>query len=165
MSPVNIRHRAGAAAVLLVLGLSACSLLGGNSGDRNSEGEITASSEVGAFALQVGDCLAEPTALDSFTDVTGVPCTEPHNAEVIAKFTSSAPDTYTELEITAEASETCAKEMDSYTGPNWGNLDLAWSYFYPDPTTWDAGKHTVVCYAVTYSGDSTLTASVKGAGA
>jgi len=163
----RLRSRAPAAALLLglLLGLSACSLLNSNIGDRNSAGEITAASEVGAFALQVGDCFTEPTSLESFTDVTGVPCATAHNAEVFAKFTSAAPAAYSEAEITAEADETCAQEMDSYTGPRWGSLDLAWSYFYPDATTWDSGRHTVICYAVTYSGDASLTASIKGAGA
>jgi hypothetical protein len=156
--------RAVAVAAAL-LSLSACSLLNSDKGDRNAEGEITSSSDVGVFNLEIGDCFAEPVDAETFSSVAATPCGQAHNAEIIKKFTSSAPSAYDEAAIMAEADETCAAEMDSYVGPNWYDEDLVWSYFYPDDDTWTSGKHTVICYAVTYSGDANLTATLKGAAA
>jgi hypothetical protein len=164
---VTIRRilTAAAAATLLAV-LSACSLFSSDEGDRNAEGEITAASEVDAFSLKVGDCFLQADLAESITSVPALPCSELHDAEIIGKFTSSAPDEFDETSIRKEADDECAAAIETYVGPGWVNagMNLAWSYFYPDTASWSSGKHTVLCFALTYDMTVSLDASVKGIG-
>ncbi|MDR1806927.1 MAG: septum formation family protein [Propionibacteriaceae bacterium] len=139
---------AASAALLVLASLSACSLLGGGN----------------AFDLEVGDCIITADLAEAFSDVPTQECSVPHDAEIIGKHASAVGDTYDEAAIAAEAEVWCNDDIESYVGPNWVDTDLIWGYFYPDPEAWSNGKRTVMCYAVTYDGESSLTSSVRGMG-
>jgi hypothetical protein len=56
---------------------------------RSASGAITRSGQVSIFSLRIGDCFQNPPAGSSalsVSEVTAVPCTAPHNAQVFAQF-------------------------------------------------------------------------------
>ena len=80
-------------AVLLVLAL-ATSCSDDSTSDnstRDEEGNITEGGDVGVFALEVGDCFDQPPD-GNIEEVAGVPCDEPHDTEVYAKFDMEGGD-------------------------------------------------------------------------
>jgi hypothetical protein len=122
--------------------------------------------EVSAFDLKVGYCFIIDDIPDTFQYVTILPCSTPHDSEVIYLF--DMPDgTYDEDAIDAAADEKCLAAMDSYVGPNWRNVTsegLWYSSFTPSSGTWSQGDREIVCIAMTNSGDNELTSSVQGMG-
>ncbi|MDA3040977.1 MAG: hypothetical protein O3C27_15900 [Actinomycetota bacterium] len=52
---------------------------------RDESGEIVEAGGLGVFAMEVGDCFQVPIE-DLVQSVEAVPCTEPHDAQVYAKF-------------------------------------------------------------------------------
>src|SRR5687768_3961131 len=52
---------------------------------RNDSGEIVGGGGLGVLAMNVGDCIQLPDA-ELVQSVEGVPCVEPHDAQVYAEF-------------------------------------------------------------------------------
>lgn len=152
------------AAACLAVGLSACSLLGGTDADRDSEGQITAPGDVGAFNLNVGDCVVLADIVessDTISSVPATPCSEAHDAEVTDKFDVTGLDDYDDAAISEQADAGCEAALIEYVGPNWLDLELDFTYLYPTQESWSTDKE-ILCFAI--AGDLTLTASVKGTG-
>ncbi len=163
---MRIKNVVAVAALMCVAGsLSACSLLDNGAG-RDADSQITEAGQVDAFSLHIGDCLVSSDLETEFEEVPAVPCTEAHDTEVIYLF--DMPDgAFDDDAISAAADDACATAMDDYVGPNWGDLvdgDLSYSYFTPTEDGWAQGDHEVDCVAQTYSGDLSLTSSLKGLG-
>jgi hypothetical protein len=166
---MKIRNLLLGAVLICALGtMSACSIIGGlfGSSERDPNAPITASTVVSAFDLQVGDCFVSADIPASFDSITLIPCTSPHDAEVIYVF--DMPDgSFDEDAIDAAAEQECSKAMDDYVGPNWDTVTsegLWYSSLTPSEGTWGQGDREICCVATTISGDNELTSSVKGMG-
>jgi hypothetical protein len=58
-----------------------------NSATRSTtSGAIVHKGQLGAFSLRIGDCFDNPAGARSLSRLTAIPCTQPHNAQVFAKF-------------------------------------------------------------------------------
>src|SRR5262245_50679574 len=72
------------------LGLVGAGVVQGIAGEdhttRDEAGEVVEAGEVGAFRIQLGDCIESIAPTGEFESVTAVPCSEPHTAEVYAAF-------------------------------------------------------------------------------
>jgi len=154
---------AGAALLLTVSAMSACSIFGGSTAGRDPSDQITSSGKVSAFNMHVGDCLiSSEVAGDTFTSIPGVPCTDPHDTEVFYIF-EMQPGTYDEDAITQAIQDECGREVVNYVGPDWENVStgLAFDAFTPTKDGWPDDRE-IDCVVYTYGLD--LTSSVKGLG-
>jgi len=107
-----------------------------------------------ADELRVGDCIDEPAGTADIKEVQHQPCSDPHDGEVFAVVTHTAPmgTAYpAESEFRDLANDECLPALQTYTG-----MDLAtvvtqgydFSAFYPSPEGWDGGSRDVTCYIV-----------------
>ena len=58
----------------------------GDDTTRNDQNEIIESGGLGAFAIEVGDCLNLPSELNEVESVEGIPCSQAHSAQAYAVF-------------------------------------------------------------------------------
>jgi len=154
----------------VVCALGALAGCGGNSQpeQRDSSDQITQAGQVDAFSVHIGDCLISNSLDSTFTNVPGVPCSDPHDSEVIYIF--SMPDgTFDQDAIDSAAEDECPTQMASYVGPNWDTAldgNITYTYFTPTSESWSqGGDREVDCLAATNSGTNDWTSSVKGVGA
>lgn len=104
------------------------------------------------FALEVGDCVngvsgAEHT--EEFASAPVVPCSEPHEAEVITSFRLAGDRYPGEEQVVAESQERCTGLIvaELPTAPRPG--ELLPFYFYPTVESWEhADDRTVHCLAM-----------------
>ena len=164
---MNMRNLVAAVAALCLLGVtSGCSLLGFGGSPRDPDGEVTASQNVDAFSLRVGDCIISSELDENFSEVPVVPCTQPHDAEIYYLFDMPG-DTFDEEAATEAAREVCPEMIEEYVGPNWAYIaseGLGAAWFLPTDDTWKRGDREVDCVAYTVSGENELTSSVKDMG-
>ncbi len=111
------------------------------------------------FSLRPGDCLnSSPNGLS----VTVLSCATPHDGEVFATFSLTAPSWPGDAAVQSEANNGCLSRIAGYVGPQLANAGLAQEYFYPDQAAWQAGVRTVVCEVRASTGQ--LTGSVRDLG-
>ncbi|HET9655904.1 MAG TPA: septum formation family protein [Kineosporiaceae bacterium] len=127
--------------LLLIAGITFAAL---TSAHRDGAGTVTSGGTLNARSVKVGDCIEGFNVSTTVRSVHAVPCTQPHNAEVIGEF-SVADGTYPgENEIRNQAEMRCSDLIPS----DLGSLDpqsLHLYYFYPMRSTWALHDRTVHC--------------------
>ncbi|HUX70376.1 MAG TPA: septum formation family protein [Cellulomonadaceae bacterium] len=139
--------------------LTGCSLFG-----RNDKTTV-----VSALKAKPGDCLVAPTAITAeVTNVTVVPCTQPHQQEVYALAAYPLPAgtekkaAYPgEAVLKAFADGACLGAFAGYVGSDYRDSSLFFTYLLPSARGWQAGDDRDVTCVITTTG-STRTSSVKG---
>ncbi len=150
-------RRRTTAIIAVALMLAAC---GGP--ERDEAGEIVAESELSAFAIQLGDCIVMPEA-DEVSDVTGVPCDEPHDAQAYYLF-DIAGDEYPGVNaVVAEADETCYDEYEGFVGVDYISSEYYSTSLYPSVESWAGGDREVICLVVTQTFEP-FTGDLRGSG-
>jgi hypothetical protein len=110
------------------------------------------------FRLQVGNCVdSGPNGISS---PTVVPCGQPHDAEVYARFALAGHNWPGGAAIGAQARRGCTARLGGYLNPQLATTVLAESYVFPDQGAWNAGERAVICEIRSTSGK--LTGSVRG---
>jgi hypothetical protein len=110
------------------------------------------------FRLQVGQCVnSGPGGISS---PTVVPCAQPHDAEVYARFAMAGHSWPGSAAIGAQARRGCTARLGSYLNPQLATTVLAESYVFPDQGAWNAGERAVICEIRSTAGK--LTGSVRG---
>lgn len=140
---------------LLLLAASALACSDDDAG-RGEDGRITEPGPVNVFDLEVGDCLNPDEGTEGeVTEIEAVPCSEPHTQEVFALPEYEAPegqsdDLYPgEGEIRKFADAACLDAFERYTGADYLDSDLFFSYLHPSLDSWNEGDdRTVVCVIV-----------------
>ena len=148
--------------LLLFALLAAC---GGNDGisddsTRDDQGTIVEGGDVGVFVLEVGDCFDDPAG-DAVQVVTveAVPCDQPHDNQVAAKFDLPDSDFPGDDEVLAQAVTGCIDRFENAVGEPYETSRLDVLPMYPTKDGWDSGDHEVICNV--YNLDlSKLTSSV-----
>ena len=112
--------------------------------------------ESAVFKLQEGDCVN----MLNGQEVTVLPCTTAHEAEVFATFTLPASAWPGTAAVRQRASSGCESRLTGYINPQLA-ISLAQSYVFPNKVAWTAGTRTVICEVRAASGQ--LTTSVRGA--
>jgi hypothetical protein len=117
---------------------------------RNETGEIVESGDLGAFVTKVGDCIYDlPRDSDTVDILKGVPCSEPHQWQVIHKENSNLTE-FSQTAIEDEAVEICDAAIDSL-GNTLDNLklfeykDTTYQYFLPTPESWENEDRIIDC--------------------
>src|SRR6266487_4287636 len=110
------------------------------------------------FRLRVGECVN--SGPDGISSPTVVPCGQPHDAEVYARFALAGQRWPGSAAIGAQARQGCTARLGSYLNPQLATTVLAESYVFPDQGAWNAGERAVICEIRSTTGK--LTGSVRG---
>jgi Domain of unknown function (DUF4190)/Septum formation len=112
---------------------------------RGSNGQINKAGNLSVFSLAVGDCFMNPSSQQDIASVTAIPCTQPHDAQVFAKFNasgSSYPSNFTQL-----ASSGCSAQ-ENRLNQSLVTSSMTIRFIFPNQAAWEAGTHTVNCLVV-----------------
>jgi len=161
-----------AAASLLLVG---CGESATDETTRDGSGAVASAGTLGVEKLRVGDCLnvgdlatKDQAEVEAFT---GVPCSDPHQAEVYLvdkTLYADQPEAYPgEAKIGELADDGCFKAFEGYTGkPFTETSTIEWVSITPTPDTWIENDRTLVCALVTPTADGNdlekTTGSLKG---
>ena len=131
---------------------------------RNDDGEIIGGGGLGVQAMQVGDCMIEPDG-EYVESVEAVPCTEPHDLEVLAIISLAGGDTYPgEDAVGQQAYDQCVTLFDDYVGTPYLESVIDVYPLYPTQEGWeDYNDREANCMLYTMDG-SKLTSSLRGSG-
>jgi len=110
------------------------------------------------FRLGVGDCLN--SGPDGISSPTVVPCSQPHDAEVYARFALAGHGWPGSAAIGTQARQGCNARLGGYLNPQLATTVLAESYVFPDQGAWNEGERTIICEIRSTAGK--LTGSVRG---
>jgi hypothetical protein len=110
------------------------------------------------FRLRTGECVnSGPNGISS---PIVVPCGQPHDAEIYARFGLAGQSWPGTAAIGARARQGCTARLGGYLNPQLATTVLAESYVFPDHGAWNAGERTVIC-EIRGTADR-LTGSVRG---
>lgn len=112
--------------------------------ERDPSGRVREAGSESVFDLRVGDCAndLEETAMEVSVDV--VPCSQPHDAEVISSFELPGGDYPGDDSIFGVADRRCSRELAALAGAQ----RLEPFYFYPTEQSWRLGDRQVICIAL-----------------
>jgi Septum formation/Domain of unknown function (DUF4190) len=115
-----------------------------NDAERDPSGRVREAGTESVFDLRVGDCVndVEETTVEVAVEV--VPCSQPHDAEVISGFELPGGDYPGEDSIFRAADRRCSRELDAVAGAPGGEP----FYFYPTEQSWGNGDRQVNCVAL-----------------
>jgi Septum formation len=159
------------ASVSIAVALSGCSLVGeADETVRNESGEIEEGGDLGVFAFTIGDCFNNPEEVAATGDtegvsaVEGVPCEEPHDAQVYHLFDVPEADEFPGEEALETAGEEgCLAEFQAFVGVPYEESILFSRSLTPSADTWGDGDREIVCLLVEQNGEK-LTEDHQGSG-
>ncbi len=141
-------------------------LLLGCSGDgttREEDGTITGAGEVRVDAVQEGDCVDMP-ASSEVSEFTGIPCDEPHDAQVYALFEITGDDFPGDPEVTAQGETGCASRFEAFVGKSYEESIYYINTVRPTELSWERGDREVICLIAPEDGSPKLTQDLAGIG-
>ncbi|WP_162181004.1 DUF4190 domain-containing protein [Terrabacter tumescens] len=119
---------------------------------RSASGQVAGQSKVFVDKLRAGDCFSGGRT-DQIDLVTSIPCSSPHESQVIVIFDLPDGPYPGEGKVTDAAEKGCADKMDPLiTDKAYADLDP--SFIYPDADTW-RGDRSVFCLVEAPSGTTT----------
>jgi hypothetical protein len=124
-------------------------------GDAPAQPTPTSGTVVGAFTIELGDCLILPSE-DEFDEVRRLSCTEPHDGEVFFVDDYPGADYPSGDELDSYVDAQCRPAFEAFTGSDFDDqevLDLGW--FAPTEGSWEDGDHEVLCYLTPVDGGMT----------
>ena len=128
---------------------------------RDDAGEVVEGGEVGAFRLEVGDCLAAE-AVGVVESVPVVPCAEPHASELFHSFLLADGDFPGDDAVIAQAEAGCVAEFDAFIGLAYAESVWDVTILYPTEASWiGTTDREVLCGVSPLSGEAT-TGSAQG---
>lgn len=108
---------------------------------------ITAAETVDIFAVQPGDCFADPVGA-SVSEIDVIDCTQAHDLEAFAMVTlpfgadTTLPDDET---LFATAWDECLAFFQPYTGEPYDTSEWYLDAFVPDRHSWKSGDRDALC--------------------
>jgi hypothetical protein len=153
----------GAVAGLGVVGLGYAGIAGQDNTTRDESGAIISEGEVGAFRIQLGDCLNGLSG-GLVESVEGVPCSEPHSEEVYHAFNLDEGDgTFPGDEVVGTAAdEGCYAAFEPFVGTTFEESEYGFSSLTPSEESWDElDDREVLCLIANYDG-TPKTGSAEG---
>ena len=151
----NVVGWGAVAGVAVFAGVSAL----GDDTTRNDQNEIIESGGLGAFAIEVGDCLNLPSEDfeigEEMTSVEGMPCSQAHNAQAYALFDLTGfSDAFPGAAAFAEQSGTgCLDRFESFVGVPYEQSELYFMTLQPTREGWvQMDDREITCLLVPESG-------------
>jgi hypothetical protein len=117
------------------------------------DGAIDKAGDVSVFDVQVGDCLNPGSELGAeINKIKAVPCKDPHTHEVFAlpDYPDKESDVYPgEDKLRSFANAQCLEAFGNYTGTDYLDSKLFFSYLQPSIRSWQEGDdRRIVCVIV-----------------
>ncbi|MDX1493043.1 MAG: septum formation family protein [Longimicrobiales bacterium] len=137
----------------------------GDDTTRNAQNEIVEAGGLGAFAIEVGDCLNLPSDLNQVQSVEGVPCNEAHSAQAYALFDLVGfGDEFPGAEAFAEqAGQGCYDRFEGFVGVPYEESELYFTNFEPTAESWtQLDDREIVCLLVPETGTFSYDAQNSG---
>jgi hypothetical protein len=129
--------------------------------DENT-GQVTKEGALTVFDLKDGDCFNNIPADDKeVMSVNAVPCSQPHDAEVLSQVTVTASGTYPGVDkVAKEVEQLCVDKVGERISrsPITDQLDMF--YFYPTAESWRQNDRGGTCVAASNDEKAKLTAPV-----
>lgn len=130
---------------------------------RGDNGEIIEGGGLGVFVMQAGDCFNLPDG-DTVISIEGVPCKDPHDAEVYAMFDLADGPYPGQSAIDSESDNGCFERFEAFAGIDYAESVLGIYSLQPSEEGWnELDDREVVCSVVNYDGTK-LIGSRAGAG-
>jgi len=128
---------------------------------RDSTGAIVEGGGVGAFVVRTGDCLNTPE-VGLVQSVEGVPCSQPHDAEVYLKFDLAGTSYPGAASVEETAIDGCLAGFHPFVGLAYEDSELDILWLEPTEDSWnEQDDREIVCMVIAMDGSS-LTGSVRG---
>lgn len=144
---------------LLLAAATACG--GGDDADRDDSGQVTGSEEIAVEALRVGDCLQTPDE-GVVTELTAIPCDQPHDGEVYSSFDLEQADAYPgDDAVDAAVDAQCLPAFAEFVGLPYDESELELSPLTPTEEGFEAGDREVLCLVQDLDGG--VTGTLRGA--
>jgi hypothetical protein len=121
-------------------------------------GQITKNGHLSVFSLRTGDCFQNPTGSQhtlELTQVTAVPCTSLHNAQVMAELPVRGSAYPGRAAFRAQAVPGCTARVAAVVDRSKVTATMQLTYIYPQPQSWADGHKTISCLLVDSSQDLT----------
>lgn len=119
--------------------------------------------------MKVGDCINDNSGATTATEapvevesVKVVPCTGPHDGEVLAVFKLPGGMLPSENQLNQLASTGCKQRTESRINRDPAASSLTTSYYYPTLESWTSGDRDVTCVAVSATEGKKLTRPLRG---
>jgi len=158
--PRSLRRHAVVAG-LAIGGLLLASCGGSDETTRNEEGAIVEGGEISAFSINVGDCLVGAST-GEVSGFDGVPCSEPHDNEVIHTFDLADGDFPGEAAMETQATDRCLAEFETYVGIDYESSIYGLTWLVPTDGSWGQGDREVACLVNNFDGTQKV-GTAKGA--
>ncbi len=138
--------------ILWVAGIVAgIAVLGSHLAQRDSSGAVVKKGLWPATDLHVGDCYHDDQNIGANHHfLTVMPCSVPHNAQVYASVRMTGSHDAT---LPGRALQSCEVKARTYFTGSTAQRVVRPGEFYPDPSAWSRGNHTVMCTAIDPSKD------------
>jgi hypothetical protein len=128
---------------------------------RDDTGAIIEGGGLGAYAIQVGDCVNEPDNLTLVESLEAVPCSQAHDAEAYADFQLTGSSWPGEDAVSEDAWTGCYERYESFVGIPWDDSELDFWVLQPTEESWADDDRAVTCALATMDG-SPLRGSMRG---
>ncbi|WP_344271810.1 DUF4190 domain-containing protein [Actinomadura napierensis] len=137
--------------------------------DGTPKPKTTRPQKIDAYKMKVGDCIndpvssggpsAPPVEVDS---VKKVPCTGPHDGEVLAVFNLTQTVMPDDQRMSDLASAGCKLRIQRRLDRDPAAAHLARSFYYPTADSWRDGDRAVTCLGVNAAEGKKLTRRIRG---
>jgi hypothetical protein len=146
--------------IIIILAVIAANT--GKAARSSATGLITRSGRINVFSLNVADCFDNPAGARTVNVVTAIPCDQPHNAQIYAKFklTGSGSGYPGAATVARLARSGCDARIGSLN-KSMTNSAMSIRIFLPEEAAWLGGRRTVSCMVVSPKDD--LTSSLLNA--
>lgn len=112
---------------------------------RDAEGRINEAGLIDELSLVPGDCLNDPE--EDAIMLSALPCEEPHDAEVFARFRLEGDGWPGRDNIRRRATAGCGNRLARLYPREYDALIDDVTYFSPDRVDWAIDDHDVICFA------------------
>ncbi len=130
---------------------------------RGADGSITTAGRVAFKDLRVGDCF-DAGGAGTITEVTGRPCSEPHEYELFVITTDTVDTAYPDdPTMAAFLTNACGEAFTAYVGTPVTSTALGILPVTPSQDGWSRGDRTFFC-AIFDPANKRLTSSLRGSG-
>lgn len=131
---------------------------------RDDTGAIVESGGLGAFAIQIGDCINLPEDTDIVMSLEAIPCSQPHDAEAFFSFDLADTAWPGDDAVGEDAWLGCYEPFGTYVGTVWDDSALDYWTLQPTMESWQELDDREVTCALTTVDGSKLTGSMKASG-
>ncbi|MCP3853728.1 MAG: hypothetical protein GY713_07030 [Actinomycetia bacterium] len=129
---------------------------------RDDSGVIQEAGDVGAFRIQVGDCVQDP-GTGAIESVAAVPCAEPHDLEAYASFALDFDEWPGEDAIGEAAGMGCFDQFAGFVGMTYEESIYDFTWLEPTEESFnEIDDKEVLCMLGLYEG-GTMTGSARDA--